>query len=93
MAGTACRYERASSSVDGNKQINFKVMSISIQAETGKYGHPTPTQVNVKATAGGAPDFRSRSRNLYNLLEQTEGTGVHLTPTANAACAWLPGAA
>ncbi|MFP1558570.1 hypothetical protein ACLB1T_23150 [Escherichia coli] len=20
--------------------------------ETGKYGHPTPTQVNVKATAG-----------------------------------------
>ncbi len=33
-------------------QMNFKVMSILDAGETSKYGHPTPTQVNVKATAG-----------------------------------------
>ncbi|XNM58728.1 hypothetical protein ACLK1S_05355 [Escherichia coli] len=32
-------------------EVNFKVMSILDAGETGKYGHPTPTQVNVKATA------------------------------------------
>lgn len=35
-------------------QMNFKVMSILDAGETGKYGHPTPTQVNVKATAVNA---------------------------------------
>ncbi|MDS6631273.1 hypothetical protein QYS46_11955 [Klebsiella michiganensis] len=33
-------------------QMNFKVMSILDAGETTKYGHPTPTQVNVKATEG-----------------------------------------
>ncbi len=35
-------------------QMNFKVMSILDAGETTKYGHPTPTQVNVKATEGSA---------------------------------------
>lgn len=33
-------------------QMNFKVMSILDAGETSTYGHPTPTQVNVKATEG-----------------------------------------
>ncbi len=33
-------------------QMNFQVMSILDAGETTKYGHPTPTQVNVKATEG-----------------------------------------
>ncbi|VEB94324.1 hydroxylamine reductase [Citrobacter koseri] len=33
-------------------QMNFKVMSILDAGETTKYGHPTPTQVNVKAVEG-----------------------------------------
>ena len=30
-------------------QMNFRVMSILDAGETSTYGHPTPTQVNVKA--------------------------------------------
>ncbi len=33
-------------------QMNFRVMSILDAGETSTYGHPTPTQVNVKATEG-----------------------------------------
>ncbi|STD18824.1 hydroxylamine reductase [Enterobacter asburiae] len=34
--------------------MNFRVMSILDAGETSTYGHPTPTQVNVKATEGNA---------------------------------------
>nr|EHV0515327.1 hydroxylamine reductase [Escherichia coli] len=60
-------------------QMNFKVMSILDAGETGKYGHPTPTQVNVKATAGKCILISGHDlKDLYNLLEQTEGTGVNV---------------
>ncbi len=49
-------------------QMNFKVMSILDAGETTKYGHPTPTQVNVKATEGKCySDFRSRPERSLQL--------------------------
>ena len=60
-------------------QMNFKVMSILDAGETTKYGHPTPTQVNVKATEGKCILISGHDlKDLYNLLEQTEGTGVNV---------------
>lgn len=50
--------------------------------------------VNVKATAGKCILISGHDlKDLYNLLEQTEGTGVNVYTWRNAACAWLPGAA
>lgn len=60
-------------------QMNFKVMRILDAGETGAYGHPTPTQVNVKAVAGKAILISGHDlKDLYNLLRQTEGTGVNV---------------
>jgi hydroxylamine reductase len=60
-------------------QMNFKVMSILDQGETEKYGHPTPTQVNVRPVAGKCVLISGHDlKDLYNLLEQTEGTDVNV---------------
>ncbi|HKS33130.1 MAG TPA: hydroxylamine reductase, partial [Enterobacteriaceae bacterium] len=60
-------------------QMNFKVMSILDAGETTAYGHPTPTQVNVKAVAGKCILISGHDlKDLYNLLQQTEGTGVNV---------------
>jgi hydroxylamine reductase len=60
-------------------QMNFKVMSILDLGETEKYGHPTPTQVNVRPVAGQCILISGHDlKDLYNLLEQTEGTGVNV---------------
>lgn len=60
-------------------QMNFKVMSILDAGETSTYGHPTPTQVNVKATEGKCILISGHDlKDLYNLLKQTEGTGVNV---------------
>lgn len=60
-------------------QMNFKVMRILDAGETSAYGHPTPTRVNVKATAGKAILISGHDlKDLYNLLQQTEGTGVNV---------------
>ena len=60
-------------------QMNFRVMSILDAGETSTYGHPTPTQVNVKATEGKCILISGHDlKDLYNLLKQTEGTGVNV---------------
>lgn len=60
-------------------QMNFQIMQILDAGETTKYGHPTPTQVNVKPTAGKAILISGHDlRDLYNLLEQTEGMDVNV---------------
>lgn len=60
-------------------QMNFIVMSILDAGETTAYGHPTPTQVNVKAVAGKCILISGHDlKDLYNLLLQTEGTGVNV---------------
>lgn len=60
-------------------QMNFKVMSILDHGETTKYGHPTPSQVNVRPVAGKSILISGHDlKDLFNLLEQTEGTGVNV---------------
>ncbi len=60
-------------------QMNFKVMSILDHGETTKYGHPTPAQVNVRPVAGKCILISGHDlKDLYHLLEQTEGTGVNV---------------
>ncbi|WP_436876017.1 hydroxylamine reductase [Siccibacter turicensis] len=63
----------------GIGQMNFSVMSILDNGETSLYGHPTPTQVNVKPVAGKCILISGHDlKDLYNLLLQTEGTGVNV---------------
>lgn len=60
-------------------QMNFNVMSILDRGETTKYGHPTPSQVNVRPVAGKCILISGHDlKDLFNLLEQTEGTGVNV---------------
>ncbi|OZT47740.1 hypothetical protein CH230_25480, partial [Salmonella enterica subsp. enterica serovar Heidelberg] len=60
-------------------QMKFKVMSMLEASKATKDGHPTPTQVNVKATEGKCILISGHDlKDLYNLLEQTEGTGVNV---------------
>lgn len=60
-------------------QMNFNVMSILDAGETSKYGHPTPTQVNVRPVAGKCILISGHDlKDLYHLLQQTEGTGVNV---------------
>ncbi|MEG3130450.1 hydroxylamine reductase [Pantoea cypripedii] len=60
-------------------QMNFSVMSILDAGETSAYGHPTPTQVNVKTVAGKCILISGHDlKDLFNLLQQTEGTGVNV---------------
>lgn len=60
-------------------KMNFSVMQMLDTGETGKYGHPTPTQVNVRPVAGKCILISGHDLvDLYNLLEQTEGTGVNV---------------
>lgn len=60
-------------------QMNFKVMSMLDKGETSIYGHPTPAVVNTKPVAGKAILISGHDlKDLYLLLEQTEGTGINI---------------
>jgi len=60
-------------------QMNFSVMQILDAGETNAYGHPTPTQVNVKTVAGKCILISGHDlKDLYHLLQQTENTGVNV---------------
>lgn len=60
-------------------QMNFNVMRILDAGETAAYGHPTPTQVNVKAVAGKCILISGHDlKDLHQLLQQTAGTGVNV---------------
>ncbi|MDF7681305.1 hydroxylamine reductase [Enterobacteriaceae bacterium ESL0689] len=60
-------------------QMNFKVMKLLDAGETTQYGHPTPTTVNVKMSAGKCILISGHDLNdLYHLLVQTEGTGINV---------------
>ncbi|WGL98947.1 hydroxylamine reductase [Arsenophonus sp. aPb] len=60
-------------------QMNFNVMGILDASETGAYGHPLPTQVNVKPVAGKCILVSGHDlKDLHNLLQQTEGTGINI---------------
>jgi len=58
---------------------NLKVMELLDAANTGAYGHPEPTQVRVTPVKGKAIVVSGHDlRDLAELLEQTEGTGINV---------------
>ncbi|XBS69037.1 hydroxylamine reductase [Acerihabitans sp. KWT182] len=60
-------------------KMNFAILALLDRGETETYGHPRPTQVNVKPVAGKAVLISGHDlRDLRLLLEQTEGTGVNV---------------
>lgn len=60
-------------------QMNFNVMGILDACETDAYGHPTPTQVNVKPVAGKCILVSGHDlQDLHNLLQQTASTGIDI---------------
>ena len=60
-------------------QLNYKVMKMLDHGETSKFGHPEPTQVNVKPVAGKAILVSGHDLcDLKAILEQTEGTGINV---------------
>ncbi|MEH6825071.1 MAG: hydroxylamine reductase [Motiliproteus sp.] len=60
-------------------QANYKVMEMLDKGETDKFGHPQPTQVNVKSVAGKAILVSGHDLcDLQLILEQTEGTGINV---------------
>lgn len=60
-------------------QLNYRVMEMLDRGETAKFGHPVPTQVNVKPVAGKAILVSGHDLcDLQSILEQTEGTGINV---------------
>jgi len=59
--------------------MNYKVMQMLDHGETTKFGHPTPTTVNVKQVAGKAILVSGHDLcDLEMILQQTEGTGINV---------------
>lgn len=58
-------------------QIGVRTMALLDAANTETYGHPEPTKVNLGVEEGPAILISGHDlRDLYDLLEQTRGTGV-----------------
>ena len=59
--------------------LNYRVMEMLDRGETSKFGHPQPTQVNVKPVAGKAILVSGHDLcDLQMILEQTEGSGINV---------------
>ncbi len=57
--------------------LNYRVMEMLDRGETTQFGHPVPTQVNVKPVAGKAILVSGHDLcDLKMILEQTVGTGI-----------------
>jgi len=60
-------------------EVNLTVMGLLDEANTGMYGNPVPTPVNISAVAGKAILVSGHDlKDLALLLEQTEGKGIHV---------------
>jgi hydroxylamine reductase len=60
-------------------EINLKAMELLDAANTGTYGHPTPTKVRVTPVKGKAIVVSGHDlRDLEELLKQTEGKGINV---------------
>jgi hydroxylamine reductase len=60
-------------------EVNLKVMGLLDTANTGTYGHPTPTQVRVEPVKGKAILVSGHElKDLAELLRQTEGKGINV---------------
>ncbi len=60
-------------------QLNYRIMAILDKGETDKFGHPEPTQVNVKTVAGKAILVSGHDLcDLEMILKQTQGAGINV---------------
>jgi len=60
-------------------EVNLKVMELLDTANTGSYGQPVPTQVCITPVKGKAILVSGHDlKDLADLLEQTEGTGINV---------------
>ena len=60
-------------------EVNLTVMGLLDAANTGSYGHPVPTPVNVNAVKGKAILISGHDlKDLALLLEQTDGKGINI---------------
>jgi hydroxylamine reductase len=58
---------------------NLKCMELLDAANTGAYGHPTPTQVRIEPIKGKAIVVSGHDlKDLEELLKQTEGRGINV---------------
>ncbi|MDD5263725.1 MAG: hydroxylamine reductase [Candidatus Bipolaricaulis sp.] len=59
--------------------VNYRVMQLLDEANTSTYGMPSPTPVRVTPVAGKAILVSGHDlKDLYRLLQQTEGKGVNV---------------
>ncbi len=59
--------------------MNYKVMEMLDHGETSTFGHPEPTQVNVKAVEGKCILVSGHDlHDLEKILQQTEGKGINV---------------
>jgi len=60
-------------------ELNLKVMGVLDAANTGAYGHPTPTAVRVEPVKGKAILVSGHDlKDLEELLKQTQGQGINV---------------
>jgi hydroxylamine reductase len=60
-------------------EVNLTVMGLLDEANTGTYGHPVPTPVNINSVKGKAILVSGHDlKDLAMLLEQTEGKGINI---------------
>ena len=60
-------------------ELNYRVMQMLDKANTGSYGNPTPTGVRLHPRKGKAIVVSGHDlADLYELLKQTEGTGIQI---------------
>jgi hydroxylamine reductase len=60
-------------------EVNLKVMQMLDEANTGLYGTPEPTDVRINTIKGKCILVSGHDlKDLYNILEQTEGTGINV---------------
>jgi hydroxylamine reductase len=60
-------------------EVNYRVMEILDEANTGAYGSPVPTSVRIEPVAGKAILVSGHDlKDLHDLLVQTEGNGINV---------------
>ncbi len=60
-------------------EMNYKAMEVLDKANTGRFGNPVPTEVDTGTRKGpGILVTGHDLLDLYELLEQTEGTGINV---------------
>jgi hydroxylamine reductase len=60
-------------------EVNFRAMELLDAANTGAYGHPTPTKVPLGAKKGKAILVSGHDlKDLEELLKQTQGKGINV---------------